>query len=279
MLKKLRILPKPVELLNLCGASIVYILLLVVPPPPWVSQVLGEPGWLVLLLLLVFFTVLLQQKGALWEGVQSALVFALFALPLIYKWQFARFDNFILGGLQPWSDASSYLQEAERLLHGLLLTSVGARRPLFHAFLAVLLQLTGGNFMVTLALLTWVNALAVLLVVRQVRRSYGALGSSFLLLFAYEFYLRFAGTTMTEQLGFVLGNLGVFFLLIAAQNRNLMHALLGLGLLSLGLIEPRRRFLHFAPTGRLDSHYFSNKKCWMARSGTGRGCYSISVYS
>ncbi len=41
--------------------------------------------------------------------------------------------------------------------------------------------------------------------------------------------MRFAGTTMTEQLGFALGNLAVFFLLIAAQNKSLKHALAWIG--------------------------------------------------
>ena len=236
MFKIFRAIPKPIELINLSVASAVYILLLVIPPPPIISQVLGQPGWLILLFLFGFFSVLLQQKGAVWEGVQSAIVFALFALPLVYKWQFAQFDTFILGGLQPWSDASGYLLEAQRLLHGLLLTLAGARRPLFQAFLAALLHLTGGDFMATLAVLNLINALAVLLIVREARRRYSAVGASFLLLFEYEFYTRFAGTTMTEQLGFALGNLAVFFLLIASKNKNIIHALLGLGLLSLALI-------------------------------------------
>ena len=73
--------------------------------------------------------------------------------------------------------------------------------------------------MLTLAVLTWVNALAVMLVVREVRRNYGALGAAVLLVFLYKFYLRFAGTSMTEQLGFGLGNLAMFFLLTAIQKK------------------------------------------------------------
>jgi len=236
MFKRIRAIPKSPELLNLLGASAVYVLLLVIPPPSFISRVIGQPGWLILLLLFGFFAVLLRQNEALWEGIQSVSVFALFTIPLIYKWQFAQFDDFILGGLQPWSDASAYLQEAQRLYHGLLLTPVGARRPMFHAFLSVLLHLTSGNFMVTLAVLTWINAIAVLLVVREIRRNFGGPAAAFLLIFTYVFYARFAGTTMTEQLGFALGNLAVFFLLISAQNESLRHALFGLGLLSLALI-------------------------------------------
>jgi hypothetical protein len=236
MFKRFRTLPKPVALFNLFWASAVYVLLLIIPPPPFISQALDQSGWLVLLLLFSLFVLLLWQRGNSWQRIQSIFIFALFALALIFKWQSAKFDDFIIGGLQPWSDASGYLQEAQRLLHGSLLTSFGARRPLFPAFLAVSLYLTGGNFMITLAVLTWVNALAVWLVVKAVRRSYGAVGASILLIFAYEFYMRFAGTTMTEQLGFALGNLAVYFLLIAAQNKNLRYAFPGLGSLSLALI-------------------------------------------
>jgi hypothetical protein len=235
MFKRLRTIPKPVELLNLLTGSAVYIILLVIPPPPFISQALNQSGWMILLLLVGIFTLLLHQKGNGWDAIQSAFVFALFALLLIHQWQFAPNYGEIIGGLLPWTDAAGYLLEAQRVLNGSLLTAFGARRPLFPAFLAVLLQLTGRNFMVSLAVLTWVNALAVLLVVQEVKRSYGALGASVLLISAYKFYLRFAGTTMTEQLGFALGSLAVFFLLIGARTKSLKHALSGLGLLCLAL--------------------------------------------
>ena len=202
MFKRLCAMPKPAELLNVLTASAVYIILLVIPPPPFISQALNQSGWMILLLLVGIFTLLLRQKGTAWEAIQGIFVFGLFALLLIHQWQFVPNYGEIIGGLLPWSDASGYLQEAQRVLNGSLLTSFGARRPLFPAFLAVLLQLTGRNFMVSLAVLTWINALAVLLVVREVKRSYGAVGASVLLIIAYKFYLRFAGTTMTEQLGF-----------------------------------------------------------------------------
>ncbi len=235
MLKRLSTRPLAIELLNLSGASFVYALLLVVPPPPFVSQALNQSGWMILLLLVGIFTLLLRQKGFFWECIQIASVFSLFALLLIHQWQFVPNYGEIVGGLLPWSDASGYLQEAQRLLNGALLSSFGARRPLFSALLAVLLYFTAGNFMITLALLTWVNALAVFLVVQEVKRGFGATGASVILLFSYKFYLRFAGTTMTEQLGFALGNLAMFFLLIGSQRKSFKHALLGLGLLSLAM--------------------------------------------
>jgi len=57
----------------------------------------------------------------------------------------------------------------------------------------------------------------------------------------------------------------MFFLLIAAQNKSLKHGLLGLGLLSLAVNSPRRRFLYSANPGCLDSHYISIKNAaWRA---------------
>jgi len=73
MFNRIRAIPKPIELLNLLGASAVFVILLIIPPPAYISQVLGRPGWLILLLLFGFFAVLLRQKEALWEGFQSAL--------------------------------------------------------------------------------------------------------------------------------------------------------------------------------------------------------------
>lgn len=234
MVKKLLADSKPAELLNLIGASAVYVLLLFMPPPPFISQTLNQSGWMILLLMAGIFAILFDQKGGAWVGVQAASVFGLFALLLIYHWQFALSYGEIIGGLLPWSDASVYVQEAQHVLNGILFSSIGGR-PLFSGLLAAFLFLTSGNFMVTLALLTWVNALATLLVVREVRRSYGAIEAGIYIVFAYKFYLRFAGTTMTEQLGFALGNLAVFFLLISSQNKSLKLALGGLGLLSLAL--------------------------------------------
>jgi hypothetical protein len=72
-------------------------------------------------------------------------------------------------------------------------------------------------------------------VIRVVKQLYGSTAAAFFLIISFEFYLRFAGVTTSEQLGFAAGNLALFFLLIGAHTRSLWKVLLGLGLLTLAL--------------------------------------------
>jgi hypothetical protein len=96
------------------------------------------------------------------------------------------------------------------------MTQWGARRPLFAGFLAGLLQSTGGDFMLTLTLLTLFNTIAVFYVVRMVKERFGPLGASVFLIASFEFYSRFAGQTLSEQLGFAFANLALCCLFAAS---------------------------------------------------------------
>ena len=227
--------PNIAELSKLLVGLMVFLLLLFYPPPPFLTRmVVNQNNWVAPLILLVFFILLLNKNGYGWEIAQTAFVFALFAIPLIYKWQFAHTDGEIVGGLLPWSDAASYNLDAHRLANGGLLSAWSARRPLFPGFLAVLLRLTQ-DFMISVSILTLLNTLAVLFVVHSIRRLYGSIAAGAFLIISFEFYTRFSGTTMTEQLGFAAGNLALFFLLIGARSGSLWRTLFGLGLLTLAL--------------------------------------------
>lgn len=228
--------PDAADFGRLAVGVIVFLLLLIYPPPPLLNSiVIDRRNWIALLVLLAFFIFLLNRNENGWETVQIAFIFALFAIPLVYKWQSAHYDGYIIGGLLPWSDASAYSWEAHRLANGALLTAWGARRPLFSGFLAVLLRTTGGDFMAALIILTLSNILAVFFVVRIVKRLYGSTAAGFFLIISFEFYTRFSGVTTSEQLGFAAGNLALYFLLIGAHTRDMRKALFGLGLLTLAL--------------------------------------------
>ncbi|MDP1709359.1 MAG: hypothetical protein Q8L21_00530, partial [Candidatus Komeilibacteria bacterium] len=215
------------------GAA-VFGLLILIPPPPLFSRIFYQPDWQILSLLFIFFALPLRKNGLGWVTLQVVLVFGLFAMPLIYKWQFAN-DGYLIGGLLPLSDTSSYYMDAHRLANGALFTAWGGRRPLFASLLAVILRLNGGDFMTTLIILTLVNVIAILIAFQAIKRWYGALGASAYLLIAYVFYTRFTGETSSEQLGFALGNLALFFLLVGVQTRSFWRALFGLGILTLAL--------------------------------------------
>ncbi len=221
---------------KLAVGVIVFLLLLIYPPPLWLNDmVIDRYNLITVLVLIAFFIFLLNRNEDGWETAQIAFIFALFAIPLVYRWQSAHYDGYTIGGLLPWSDAADYNWQAHRLTNGSLLTSWGARRPLFSGFLAVLLRLTGGDFTITVSVLTLLNTLAVFFVVRVVKRFYGPIAAAFFLIISFAFYRQFPGWTTSEQLGFAIANLALFFLLIGARARSLWRVLFGLGLLTLAL--------------------------------------------
>jgi hypothetical protein len=235
LLEKAAIKPDVSDLTKIVIGMAAFVLLLLIPPPPFFIRTFHQPGWPILIILFIFFTLLLRRNGKVWETLHAVMVFGLFAIALIYKWQFANYDGNIIGGLLPWSDASDYYSDAQRLLIGLDFSPMATRRPLFTAFISVLLRLVNGNLMIALACLTLVNALAVFFTIQMVKRAYGSAAASIFLVLVYLFYEKFAGKILTEQLGFALGNLALFFLLAGGYTKSLWRALLGLGLLTLAL--------------------------------------------
>ena len=243
LLEKATINPDLSDLTKIVIGVAAFVLLLLIPPPPFFSRIFHQPGWLILIILFVFFAFLLRRNGKVWKTLQAVMVFGLFAIALIYKWQFAFFDGNAIGGLLPWSDASGYYSDAQRLLIGLDFSPMATRRPLFTAFAGVLLRLVNGNLIITLACLALINALAVVFTIQIMKRLYGSAAASVFLVLVYVFYERFSGKFLTEQLGFVLGNLALFFLLAGVYTKSLWRVLLGVGLLALALNARAGAFL------------------------------------
>jgi len=228
--------PSAFEFAKLAFGIIVFLILLIFPFPLFVNSLLVDQySWPILLGMLIFFVLLLNTNSPAWQTRQIAFVFALFAIPLIYKWQSAFNDGYILGGLLPWSDASGYNTGALSLLSGTLLNVWGSRRPLFAGFLAVLFKLTGWDFMIALIILTLFNTIAVFFVVRMIKERFGSISAGIFLILSFEFYARFSGVTSTEQLGFALANIALFFLLSCIRDRSFGKGLWGLALLTLAL--------------------------------------------
>ncbi len=116
-----------------------------------------------------------------------------------------RSEPFIIAGLLPFSDAASYYSDALRVTEGFRFSAFSGRRPLFPALLAVLLAVTGRNLVVSLAILGVLIGLACYLAAREMQRSIGIWPALLFLLVLFLFYRRFAGATMTENLGLPLG--------------------------------------------------------------------------
>ena len=187
---------------------------------------------LVLVMLGVF-----ALRGSPGAQVSLAVVAAVFALSLAGQWAAGQSDTAILAGLFPWSDAGEYYRDALRLLEGWELSPRSSRRPLFPAFLAVLLALTGRNLTLTLAIVVLLAALAVYFCARQVRSAYGPLTAAVFFAVLFFYYRRYTGSTLSENSGLWFGALGLALILNGAAQKQFKTYLGGVLLLTLGLIS------------------------------------------
>ncbi len=121
-------------------------------------------------------------------------------------------DHSIMVGLYPYSDANGYLAGGLRLLHGDELDGVSARRPLTSGLWSILLFLTHGNFKYALASMLFLSAISLVLPVRELVRTHGWTAGYMMFLAIFLFYRRFIGTTLSENLGLMLGCIGFAFI-------------------------------------------------------------------
>lgn len=155
---------------------------------------------------------------------------------LLALWHSGLSDGFTLAGLFPYSDAAGYFGDAQRILAGEPITSFSSRRPLYAAFLAGLLKMTGNNLRWTLWLQTLLVSCALGCAIWGLWRRTGRVSNTAVFgMTMWLFFRRFIGTTTTENLGFMLGALGFLALWEAAHDRSIRLFILGLLLAGLAL--------------------------------------------
>lgn len=231
--------PNSIDVLKWVGLAIVSIgfvwLLFIAPPNVEVTRQYYEFGLERIIFLLLVFTLLMRMEGVWGKWLTLTFTLLLFSLSLIYKWQTA--DNFsTVGGLFPIRDAYDYYQGAQTIIYGMDLSGSSTFRPIYTAFLATVMWIANGNLQMVLILLAVLNALAIFCVSIEINRVLqNSLFSAIFLVFGYIFFRRFSGTLLTENLGFLMGNLALFFLLRGAASQKLNHILFGLFLLTFGL--------------------------------------------
>jgi len=156
-------------------------------------------------------------------------------LPLSGLWQSGLSDSMIIGGLLPFSDASSYYADALRLLDGGHFSYFTARRPLFSGMLASILRLTSRDIRLSLVIIVALTAVCFYFAIREVQLDHGYAAGFLMFLLLFLFYRRFIGTTLTENLGLALGSLGFVALWRSAKQLNRGYGFLGLFLLTTAL--------------------------------------------
>lgn len=221
-------------LAGVCALGI-YALIILLPIPAVIGLFVRYNLIILSLITLPIFYYVFKLKGfsGIFAGMGMTLI--LFGLPLSGLWRSGASEPFIIGGLLPFSDTSSYYTDALRVVEGYRFSAFSARRPLFPALLTVLLAITNQNLMVSIAVLSTLIALACYLAAREMQRSFGTLPAVVFLFVLFLFYRRISGTTLTENLGLPLGISAFVILWSAARNKKLWQTVIGLLLLTLAL--------------------------------------------
>lgn len=164
-----------------------------------------------------------------------AIGIALFALPLSGLWHHGWTDGSTLAGLLPFSDASGYFTEANALRAGHEFSAFSARRPIFVGVLAALLGFTDGNLRLVSGAFGFVAGAAAMLAARTVLRAAGPMAATLFFGLVLQYYCRFAGTVLTEQIGLPLGLVAFVMLWRGAASGNRQLAMAGLFTLTVAL--------------------------------------------
>lgn len=205
------------------------------PPSIEFTRQYYEFGLERIVFLLILFTLIIRIDGFEGKAITLTFTLLLFFFSLIYKWQSA--DNFsTMGGLFPVRDAYDYYRGSQMLIHGAGFSGSSTFRPLFTAFLASIMWVVNSNLQIVLIILVFLNAISIFLTTLEINRVLrNGFFSALFLILGYMYYRRFTGTLLTENLGFLLGNLALYFLLRSAAAQNRRYFFWGLFLLTIGL--------------------------------------------
>jgi hypothetical protein len=226
------------------------------------------------------FAVLLYpvfRRSGWWEDLVSlAITLMFFALPLSGLWNSGYSNGSTISGLLPFSDASNYYMDANRLLEGGLMSAFSERRPLFPGTLAAVLGLVNGNLAVALAVFGAAAALACFLLARELRRSHGTLAGLATLAVLFLFYCSYIGLAMTENLGIALGALALAVLWRGAGSSKKEIVWVGIFLLTMALNARAGAFLVLPMLVLWGSWYFRGNSRISLRFFFG-GCGAILI--
>jgi hypothetical protein len=174
----------------------------------------------------------------------------LFLLPLIYAWMIYPFgiespytSYSAIGGLLPYSDASSYYSGAQNLLENGKLDTWNSRRPLNAILFAIRLWFTNNNFQTALILQALLCGVSCLLVATCVTKIFGKISGVITFLILFFFATNFIPTTLSETLGLTLGALGFVFLWHGLYHKQYINLGFGALLLTIGLNTRAGAFL------------------------------------
>jgi hypothetical protein len=215
---------------------LVYALVLVINVPKFIGlEAFIGSSMTILILYVILLIPFFKRTDWFGEMMSLSITLMFFALPLSGRWISGYSDGEVIGGILPFSDASAYLGDANRLLQGNIMSSFSERRPLFSGTLSALLWITHGNLPVSVAILGAVAAFSCFLLACQIKRTHGIFPATIVLVILFLFYRRFTGSTLTENLGLTFGALAFATLWQGAYQQNKKTAWAGILLLTMAL--------------------------------------------
>lgn len=212
-------------------------------------------------LLYLAVTLLLYRDSPWGNALSFAGCSAIFGLLLLGLWASGQSEAALISGLLPVYDALSYYRDALNLYQGFEFSVFSSWRPVFPAFLAGILGITGWNLQAAIAILVFLAGAAIYLLARQVRSSHGALVGAFVFVVIFFFYRRFGGSTLSENLGLLLGCAGFALLWRCVSAHHFGLALAGLFTVSAALITRPGPFLILPFLLLWAAYVFRGEKC------------------
>lgn len=230
---------KKTHLLIVMGGIFMYILLLFYSAP-----ITPEFSWRYdYVLTPLLFALLYKGTDKLKKENQWALCFSftliLYGIILSEIWGLGSSSGSILAGKLPYSDAFGYLEGSIRLLNGEPLSVWTSRRPLATSWISLNFFFFGKNLEGALASMAFFCSLGIVFFTQRIRHNFGSRSAWIAHLLLFLFYRNFAGTTLSEQVGFFLGCLAFSLLwesIDETDGVNDKRFLIGLFTLSLGLL-------------------------------------------
>lgn len=160
---------------------------------------------------------------------------AILVLPIAGLWASGQSEQYVLGGIIPFSDARFYFTDSHRLMEGSVFFTGAARRPLFTTLMSSIQWFTGQNLYLTIAILTLILGYSIYFAAYEFRSREGAIAGAAFLMFLYSYARLLLGKTLSEFGGLPLGLLALVFMLRGINKKQLTMMVAGIFLLSLAL--------------------------------------------
>ncbi len=167
------------------------------------------------------------------EGILEGILFTFVILPVSGLWNSGISDQYILGGIIPWSDAFTHQLNTERFLYGGTMGQATALRPISSVLYGLILRLTNNNFLFLYIFISTLIALSIIACSFFIKNDFGPATAAFFYCNAF-FYIRTRlSNYMTEPYGFLLGLLSCYCIFNGIQKNSQKLLILGFALMSL----------------------------------------------